>query len=385
MRLLTGARHFQVHELPAYDLEGTGEHLYVEVEKEDLNTDDVADAIARVAGLRAHDVGFAGRKDRVAIARQWFSVRLADESRLGALASPHSSGRLEVLSVTRHTSKLRLGDLRGNRFRLAIGDAEAPEARARLERALADLAAGGLENRFGPQRFGSSHGNLALARAWGSGDFARAVELCVDPTGAWSLADPLPAGFRTGPTGNVLGALRRNARDPRSALARAGPRFAKLIASAAQSAIFNAVLDARSASGTLRRLRAGDAVRTREGGLIRCFPEDLETLNARAAPGRLEVFATGPLPGARVFRPSRDVEAEERAASAALGIDWAWLDEGGPLASPGERRNLIVPLLESPALERDRERTWLTFALAPGAYATELLTQIGVEVPERRG
>lgn len=385
MRLLPGARHFQVCELPAYDLAGTGEHLYVEVEKEDLNTDDVADALAAVAGQRARDVGFAGRKDRVAIARQWFSVRLADESRLSALASPHVSGRLELRTVSRHTSKLRLGDLRGNRFRLGIGGADEPAALARLERALAELAEAGIENRFGPQRFGTGLSNLAIARAWGSGDFARAAELCVDPSGAWTLADPLPGGFRTGPTGNVLGALRRDASDPRAALSRAGPRFAKLVASAAQSAIFNAVLDARRARGMLRRLRAGDAARTREGGLIRCFAEDLETHNARAAPGRLEVFATGPLPGARVFRPSREIESEERADSASLGLDWAWLDEGGPLESPGERRNLIVPLLEKPALEREGECTWLTFALPPGAYATELLTQLGVEVPERRG
>jgi tRNA pseudouridine13 synthase len=384
MRLLPGATHFQVRELPAYALEGSGEHLYVEIEKEDLNTDDVADALARLAGQRVQDVGFAGRKDRVAIARQFFSVRLADESRLAELRSPHASGRLEILSVTRHSQKLRLGDLRGNRFRLGLGDAHDPAVYASLERALSDVAEGGLENRVGAQRFGVGGGNLALARAWGSGDFARAAELCVDPTGAWTLADPLPSGFQSGPAGNVLGALRRDARDPERALARAGARFAKLIASAAQSAIFNAVLDARRAKGMLRTLRAGDAVRTREGGLIRCFAEDLEALNARAAPGRLEVVATGPFPGADVFRPARAIELEEREAAAPLGIDWAWLEQGGRLQSPGERRALVVPLLEKPALETDGDRVWLSFALPPGSYATELLTQVGVELPARR-
>src|SRR5215831_18665006 len=85
MRLLPGAVHFQVTELPAYAAEGAGEHLYVLVEKEGVNTDEVADALARALRRPARDVGWAGRKDRVAIARQWFSVRLGEETGLAKL------------------------------------------------------------------------------------------------------------------------------------------------------------------------------------------------------------------------------------------------------------------------------------------------------------
>ena len=41
MRLLPGAANFQVTELPAYEPSGAGEHLYVLVEKEGVNSDDV--------------------------------------------------------------------------------------------------------------------------------------------------------------------------------------------------------------------------------------------------------------------------------------------------------------------------------------------------------
>ncbi|HXZ84606.1 MAG TPA: tRNA pseudouridine(13) synthase TruD, partial [Myxococcota bacterium] len=181
MRLLPGAAHFQVDELPAYAPGGAGEHLYVRIEKENANTDDVAEALARAMGRPLRDVGYAGRKDRAAIARQWFSVRLGAEADLAKLAAP-AAGRLAVLEVGRHRNKLRLGHLAGNRFRLGLGGSDAA-ALAALRDALAQLTLCGVENRFGAQRFGEGGANLALARAWGSGDAARAAALCVDPSG----------------------------------------------------------------------------------------------------------------------------------------------------------------------------------------------------------
>ena len=86
MRLRAGAANFSVDELPAHEPSGSGEHLYVHVEKRELNTDDVVDALARATGRSQREVGYAGRKDRIAIARQWFSVQLGDEARLAELS-----------------------------------------------------------------------------------------------------------------------------------------------------------------------------------------------------------------------------------------------------------------------------------------------------------
>ena len=252
--------------------------------------------------------------------------------------------------------------------------------RAGLER----LTHFGVENRFGAQRFGTAGTNIAIASAWARGDAERAAALCVDPSGAWRPGEPLPAGFRPGAAGRVLGALRRAPEDAGGALLAAGARFAKLIASAAQSAVFNAVLDARREAGLLHSLRAGDVARRREGGVFRCLAEDVAALNARAAPGMLEIFTTGPLPGGEMYAPSAAVAQEERAWSAAAGIDWSIFASGGPLASPGDRRALIVRFLEPPELEADGDPVWLRFALPAGSYATEVLTQLGVDLPERR-
>jgi tRNA pseudouridine13 synthase len=378
MRLLPGAEHFRVTEIPAYEPEGAGEHLWVLVEKQGLNTDDVLEALARATGRPRGDLGYAGRKDRVSVSRQWLSVRLGDEQSLAALSVPPGA-RLEVLSVSRHRNKLRLGHLHGNRFRLGLADVDAA-ARARLRESLADLARTGIENRFGAQRFGAGSVNLAIAHAWAAGDLKRAVALCVDPAGSWRAGDPLPAEFRPGLFGRVVGALRRAPDDPTGALRAAGHSFRKLMASAAQSAVFNAVLDARRAAGLTHLLRAGDVVRRRGGGLFRCAPADVASASARAAPGVLEVFATGPLPGPDMYAASPDVLREERAWSAAAGFDWDAFAGDSPLASPGDRRELVVPFLEPARLEEPDAAgvTALEFALPPGAFATEVLTQCGV-------
>lgn len=383
MRLLPGASHFEVTELPVYDPAGSGEHLYVWLEKEGVDSEQVVEALCAATGRPARDVGYAGRKDRVAIARQWFSVRLADEAALQRLAAP-AGGRLAVLAVSRDREKLRLGQLRGNRFRLGIDPEGGAGATESLREGVARLTQHGVENRFGAQRFGNAGANVAIASAWARGDAARAVALCIDPTGAWRLGEPLPSGYRPGPTGSVLGALRRDPQDAERALRAAGSRFAKLLASAAQSAIFNAVLDARRAAGLLHTLRAGDVVRRREGGVSRCLPEDVPSLNARAAPGVLEVATTGPLPGGELYAASAAVAAEERRWSVAADVDWSFFERGRPLASPGDRRALVVPFLEKPEVSANGDAVWLGFALPAGSYATEVLAQLGIEVPSRR-
>jgi tRNA pseudouridine13 synthase len=295
-----------------------------------------------------------------------------------------SGSRISVLEVSRDRSKLRLGQLRGNRFRLGLDAGRDPQALDALRAGVERLTQFGVQNRFGAQRFGTSGANVAIASAWAQGDTARAAALCIDPSGGWRLGEELPAGFRPGPSGRVLGALRRAPEDAAGALGKAGPRFAKLIASAAQSAVFNAVLDARHEARLLYTLRPGDVARRREGGVFRCIPEDVAALNARAAPGVLEIFATGPLPGSEMYAASAAVAAEERAWSSTANVDWSFFAAGGPLASPGDRRALIVAFLEAPSLESDGEIVWLGFALPAGSYATEVLTQLGVELPERR-
>ena len=84
-RLEPGAASFRVTELPAYEPCGAGEHLWIEIEKEDLTTDAVVDALAAACGRAPRDVGFAGRKDRHGVTRQWFSTPETVVSLIGPL------------------------------------------------------------------------------------------------------------------------------------------------------------------------------------------------------------------------------------------------------------------------------------------------------------
>jgi tRNA pseudouridine13 synthase len=74
VRLRATPEDFRVDEIPLYRPAGEGEHTFVLVEKRERTTEEVARELAQAAGVRPRDVGYAGRKDRVAVATQWFSV-----------------------------------------------------------------------------------------------------------------------------------------------------------------------------------------------------------------------------------------------------------------------------------------------------------------------
>ena len=115
--------------------------------------------------MRAVDVGYAGRKDRNAVAEQWFSCRLA--GRLAPDWTRLSDSGIEVLCSRRHVRKLRLGMHAANRFALVVRDLRAagdtrgalPDLAQRIEALRVD----GFPNYFGEQRFGLNGGNLVHA------------------------------------------------------------------------------------------------------------------------------------------------------------------------------------------------------------------------------
>ena len=103
------------------------------IEKRLRNTEEVARALARLAGVRPGDVGYAGRKDRVAVARQWLSVPDLDPER----ARSFEGEGFRVLEAVRHPHKLRTGQLRANHFELVVRELTPRQ----VERAAAGLAA----------------------------------------------------------------------------------------------------------------------------------------------------------------------------------------------------------------------------------------------------
>ena len=65
---------FEVEEVPSYEPCGSGEHLYLWVEKRGMAPEFFARSIAQRLGTHPGNVGTAGLKDRHAVTRQWVSV-----------------------------------------------------------------------------------------------------------------------------------------------------------------------------------------------------------------------------------------------------------------------------------------------------------------------
>lgn len=164
-RMRERPRDFAVTEELGFEPRGVGEHVYLYVRKTNANTAWVAGRIARLAGVRSRDVGYAGRKDRHAVTEQWFSCHLP--GRLEPSWKQLVADGVEVLRSRRHPKKLRTGAHAANRFRLVIrglaSDEPAVAAIEDLNRRLEFIGEHGFPNYFGEQRFGAAGANLHFA------------------------------------------------------------------------------------------------------------------------------------------------------------------------------------------------------------------------------
>ena len=322
---------FRVEELPATTPEGEGEHVWLEIEKRLLNSEDVAVWLARESGAGRGKVSYAGRKDRQAVTRQWFSVQCPPESEPdwtaraeawnGAQEGGEEAGRMRMLQIARHARKLRTGHLAGNRFEIRLGDVQGDRAAA--EQILEAIRSGGIPNYFGAQRFGRD--NLAKARAWLGGG-----------------------------------------RAPRSRNQRS------LLLSAARSAIFNAVLAERVRRGDWDRLLPGDVANLEGSGSVFPVAEVDAELEARAA--RLDLHPTGPLWGKGAMQTEGEVEALETTMAAGEPA----LAEGLAKADVKAARRALRMVPGAVEWRWEGHDLWLTLELGAGEYATGVLEAICV-------
>ena len=320
-RLKDAPEDFEVTEIPAYQPCGSGDFLYLWVEKRDMGAEYFVRQVARRLELPALEVGTAGMKDRRAVTRQMVSVPVAAEDRLGQL----EGDGLRLLRVSRHTNKLKPGHLHGNRFRILVRDTH-PEALQRLTPLLERLRQDGLPNFYGPQRFG-----------------------------------------RDGETGRLgLGLLRDGpAAQPR------GPFLRKLALSAAQSALFNRYLGRRLHDGLLRIVLAGEVMaKWPFGGMF--VAQDVVAEQARF--DARETVTAGPIFGRKTFASAATAAEREAAILRDAGVNLAAFNGFGKLVQGTRRHNLVyVDDLEAVA---ELEGLRFSFTLPAGSYATVLLREL---------
>ena len=157
--------NFVVKEQLGYDMSGDGEFVAVKVRKTDCNTLFVGEQLAKFAGISARNMSYAGLKDRKAITEQWFSLQMPGQPTPDF--SQFSREGVEILDVTRHQRKIRIGSLQGNHFEILLRNAEeTDELKVRLD----FLAKNGFPNYFTEQRFGRDGNNLTQALRWANGE-----------------------------------------------------------------------------------------------------------------------------------------------------------------------------------------------------------------------
>jgi tRNA pseudouridine13 synthase len=315
---------FLVEEELGFAPTGSGAHLLLKVRKRNANTQWVARQLARRAGCRTAEVGYAGLKDRHAVTLQWYSVP-RPRSAVDWQAVPGEG--YEVLEVHPHTRKLPRGALAGNRFavRIRTGGAAGTELAAHLAGRLDAIAQRGVPNYFGSQRFGRNAGNLQRLDA---------------P----QRLPPQQRGFAL---------------------------------SAARSLIFNALLAVRVADGSWERLQAGDVANLDGRGSV--FRVDALDAPLIERCRHLEIHPTGPLWGEGSPPSGGEILALETAVAA------RYPDAAGACVAvrmAQERRSLRVAV-HGLRCEVEAQAVRIHFRLARGCFATAVLAElIGAQSPD---
>ncbi len=376
---------FFVEELPLYEASGSGTHTYMLVEKAGLSTGQAAHDLARALDVARHAVGFAGLKDARGVTRQWFSIEHVEPDRVRQLCIP----RLRVLDVTRHTNKLRIGHLRGNRFVIKVR--ETPLDRVReLREALAALHRDGAPNYFGPQRFGQRGDTWAVGRALLRRDTDEALDVLLgrpDPADRSEIgaarryfaqgkfreaARAWPRMFYNERT--ALKTLARTHGNRKRAIAAIDRYSHQFYVSAYQSLLFNRVVALRVPRG-LGRLEPGDLAWIHASGAVFAV-DDAAAEQSRA--DRFEISPSGPLFGFRMT-PARGEPGELEAGVLAAEMLPDHAFKAGGYRVKGMRRPIrFQPADASVELGADHAGPYLElkFALPRGCYATSLLREL---------
>jgi tRNA pseudouridine13 synthase len=309
---------FEVEEVPSYEPCGTGDHLFLWIEKRGVAPEFFARTVAQRLGTHPGNVGTAGLKDRHAVTRQWVSAPKECEAHVSKV----DGDGIRVLRIGRHTNKLKAGHLRGNRFRILVRDADRG---ANVAAVLDRIRTQGMPNFYGPQRFGRDGGTVDL--------------------GLQCLAGRAPKRVR--------------------------PFLFRFALSAVQSLLFNDYLVRRLRDGVFRTVLDGDVMSKWPFGALFVatdVPAEQARFDAR------ETVTAGPMFGKKTFPAGGAAAEREAAVLRDNGLSIGSFGGFGKLVMGTRRHNLVYLDDLTSAWEPDGLR--LSFTLPAGSYATVLLAEV---------
>lgn len=311
---------FVVTEQLSFEPCGEGEHLFLLIEKRQLNTQQVCEYLAKFFEKRLRDIGYAGLKDKQSVSRQWFSVQM------NVLAQPDLSALkaegIQLVKHIRHNKKLKIGALSANHFDIRLGNVS--DKAWLLERL--ELVKSGVPNYFGEQRFGFKGNNLNWANRMADGEVIKNKKI---------------KGFAL---------------------------------SASRSYLFNEVISRRIEQGIFAKAQDGDVYML--AGSNSFFSEAVsEQIETRLVQRDIQISA--PLFGSGELASSNETADLEQGVTEPFGN---WLTMLADHGLKQERRSIGL----FPSKMRWQEQgqdVWVSFELPTGCFATSVLREC-VEIRE---
>ena len=311
---------FTVCEHLSFTPQGQGSHVFLWIEKQGLNTQEVIQRLCRFCGVKPVDIGYAGLKDKRAITQQYFSVNVQNlnEPDWSLFSRPDC----RIIDYTYHPRKLKTGTVKHNTFTivLQIQYFDSTEFFSRLEQ----IKKNGIPNYFGLQRFGIEENNLQRAAQW------------------------------------LTGKIRIKSRAQKS-----------LLLSAARSYLFNQMLSVRIQEFGWHKLIAGEVFQLQDSHSVFATSVLDKSLQQRFIHG--DIHPTLALWGKGDLLSQADLLAfEQRQAQVFMPLAYVLENKGLKQA----RRSLRVIPQDLCVQHLDQHRLSLSFSLPGGAYATSVLREL---------
>ena len=390
---------FYVEEIPDLIPTGEGPNVWIWIEKIGRTTLDVVLDIARDLHIDRKRMGFAGMKDKKARTRQWICISNMDsEEQFEQVKS--LSGQIyktDFLKVIRGRKKLRMGQLKGNTFRILIRDIDDVEKSAEIASdILKQLEVTGVPNYFGWQRFGKPRTNTHLVgealvendlkkavgryignpteeeheenqkarKAYDDGDLEKSLELM--GKGMRYEKMMIRELIKDSKKGELTDKSYKNA-------LHALPKpLQRMFVHAYQSFLFNAAVSKRVEMG-INKYIEGDIIINNEERIVRDkTPEEYQELI-----DTFQVNPTSPLYGTKVPFAGGKVGEMEKSILDDYGLSKEDFEvpKMPRLGSHGLRRSMRFQVWDTSAIATD-EGVLTEFSINKGSYATAVLREV---------
>ena len=333
---------FYVEEIPEMTPTGEGPNIWIWIEKVGRTTLDVVLDIARDLHISRKRMGFAGMKDKKARTRQWICIsNMESEEQFRQVKDLEGTiYKTDFLKVVRGRKKLRMGQLKGNKFQILIRDIDDIEKSEEHEE------------------------NQKARQAYDDGNLEESLELMSKGMRYEKMmVRELIKDAKKGPLDDKA---------YKNALHALPKPLQRMFVHAYQSYLFNDAVSRRVAMG-INRYVEGDIIIDNEERIIRDkTPEEFQNLI-----DNFEANPTSPLYGTKV--PFAGGEVGEMEKSVLNSYNLTKEDFEVPkmprLGSHGLRRSMRIQVWDASAIPTD-EGVLTEFSINKGSYATAVLREV---------